>query len=82
MVLESCDNVVSTSPCQTKVSPIGSRFFIPKRCASYIAFISAGHHATERYGIQALCQHLSDKFNIKHQFIDVDNHAIRFNGLS
>jgi hypothetical protein len=26
-----------------------------------IAFISAGHHATERYGIQALCQHLSDK---------------------
>ena len=38
-----------------------------------IAFISAGHHATERYGIQALCQHLSDKFNIKHQFIDVDN---------
>jgi putative NIF3 family GTP cyclohydrolase 1 type 2 len=37
-----------------------------------IAFISAGHHATERYGIQALCQHLSDKFNIKHQFIDVD----------
>ncbi len=38
-----------------------------------IAFISAGHHATERYGVQALCQHLSDKFDLKHQFIDIDN---------
>ncbi|KAA0443082.1 MAG: Nif3-like dinuclear metal center hexameric protein [Candidatus Thioglobus sp.] len=38
-----------------------------------IAFISAGHHATERYGVQSLCQHLSEKFNLKHQFIDIDN---------
>uniref|UniRef100_UPI0034DF077D Nif3-like dinuclear metal center hexameric protein n=1 Tax=Candidatus Thiodubiliella endoseptemdiera TaxID=2738886 RepID=UPI0034DF077D len=38
-----------------------------------IAFISAGHHATERYGVQALCQHLSDKFGLKHQFVDIDN---------
>ncbi len=38
-----------------------------------IAFIAAGHHATERYGVQALCQHLSDKFDLKHQFIDIDN---------
>ncbi len=38
-----------------------------------IAFISAGHHATERYGVQSLCQHLSDKFDLKHQFIDIDN---------
>ena len=38
-----------------------------------IAFISAGHHATERYGIQALCQHLSQQFDLKHQFIDVEN---------
>ncbi|BAS67202.1 Nif3-like dinuclear metal center hexameric protein [Bathymodiolus septemdierum thioautotrophic gill symbiont] len=38
-----------------------------------IAFIAAGHHATERYGVQALCQHLSEKFNLKHQFIDIDN---------
>jgi dinuclear metal center YbgI/SA1388 family protein len=38
-----------------------------------IAFISAGHHATERYGVQALCQHLSQKFDLKHQFIDIDN---------
>jgi dinuclear metal center YbgI/SA1388 family protein len=38
-----------------------------------IAFISAGHHATERYGVQALCQHLAQKFKIKHQFIDINN---------
>ena len=38
-----------------------------------MAFISAGHHATERYGIQALCQHLAQKFDLKHQFIDIDN---------
>lgn len=38
-----------------------------------IAFISAGHHATERYGVQALCQHLSQQFDLKHQFIDIDN---------
>ncbi len=38
-----------------------------------IAFISAGHHATERYGVQALCQHLSAKFELQHQFIEISN---------
>ena len=37
------------------------------------AFICAGHHATERYGIQALGEHLAQKFGITHHFIDVDN---------
>ncbi|MFW5431791.1 MAG: Nif3-like dinuclear metal center hexameric protein [Methylophilaceae bacterium] len=37
------------------------------------AYIAAGHHATERYGIQALGKHLADKFNLQHEFIDVDN---------
>ena len=40
---------------------------------SGVAFISAGHHATERYGIQALGEHISRKFGIAHQFIDVDS---------
>lgn len=40
---------------------------------SGICFIAAGHHATERYGIQALGQHLADKFNLQHEFIDEDN---------
>lgn len=37
------------------------------------AFISAGHHATERYGIQALGEHVSQKFGIAHHFIEVEN---------
>lgn len=40
---------------------------------SGVAFISAGHHATERYAVQALGEHLSHKFGISHQFIDIDN---------
>ncbi|MCE7914921.1 MAG: Nif3-like dinuclear metal center hexameric protein [Nitrosomonas sp. PRO4] len=40
---------------------------------SGVAFIAAGHHATERYGVQALGDHLAQKFDIRHQFIDVDN---------
>jgi dinuclear metal center YbgI/SA1388 family protein len=40
---------------------------------SGVAFISAGHHATERYGVQALGEHISQKFDINHRFIDVNN---------
>lgn len=38
-----------------------------------VSYISAGHHATERYGIQALGAHLAEKFGINHEFIDCDN---------
>ncbi len=40
---------------------------------SNTAYIAAGHHATERYGIQALGQHLAQKFTLRHEFIDIDN---------
>lgn len=40
---------------------------------SGVAFIAAGHHATERYGVQALGEHLADKFDIRHHFVDIDN---------
>jgi dinuclear metal center YbgI/SA1388 family protein len=40
---------------------------------SGVAFIAAGHHATERYGIKALGEHLAEKFNLKHEFIDINN---------
>lgn len=40
---------------------------------SGVAFIAAGHHATERYGVQALGEHLAQKFGLTYQFIDVDN---------
>jgi dinuclear metal center YbgI/SA1388 family protein len=38
-----------------------------------ISYIAAGHHATERYGIQALGEHLAQKFGLQHEFIDCDN---------
>ncbi|HLV17745.1 MAG TPA: Nif3-like dinuclear metal center hexameric protein [Pseudomonas sp.] len=38
-----------------------------------IAFIAAGHHATERYGVKALGEHLAQRFGIEHRFIDCDN---------
>lgn len=38
-----------------------------------IHFFSAGHHATERFGVQALGRYLSEKFGLEHQFIDIDN---------
>lgn len=40
---------------------------------SGVAFIAAGHHATERYGVQVLGEHLAQKFGVEHQFIDIDN---------
>ncbi len=36
-------------------------------------YFGAGHHATERYGIQALAKHLQEMFNLEHEFIDIDN---------
>lgn len=38
-------------------------------------FIAAGHHATERYGVQALGEHLAEKFALQHRFFDIDNPA-------
>jgi len=35
-----------------------------------IHYFACGHHATERYGVQALGQHLAQHFNIEHVFID------------
>ncbi len=39
------------------------------------AFIAVGHHASERYGVQALGAHLATVFGIKHSHIDIDNPA-------
>ena len=38
-----------------------------------ISFIAAGHHATERYGVQALGEYLARRFAIEHVFIDCPN---------
>lgn len=40
-----------------------------------VAFIAAGHHATERDGVQALGAHLVDRFGLAFEFIDLSNPA-------
>lgn len=38
-----------------------------------VGYLACGHHATERYGVQALGQMLQDQFGIEHVFVDIDN---------
>ena len=40
-----------------------------------ISYYAAGHHATERYGVQALGEWLAGEFGIEHRFVDIDNPA-------
>ncbi len=40
---------------------------------SGVAYLACGHHATERFGVQALGDYLSSRFGIDHQFIDIAN---------
>lgn len=38
-----------------------------------VHFFSAGHHATERYGVQAFAEHLASHFDLEHKFVDIPN---------
>ncbi len=40
---------------------------------SGVGFVSAGHHATERYGVQALGAAIAERFGIRVDFVDIDN---------
>ncbi|MBA4110363.1 MAG: Nif3-like dinuclear metal center hexameric protein [Leptothrix sp. (in: Bacteria)] len=40
-----------------------------------VAFMACGHHASERYGVQALGAAVAHEFGLTHQFIDIDNPA-------
>jgi dinuclear metal center YbgI/SA1388 family protein len=40
-----------------------------------VAYLACGHHATERYGAQALAAQMADQFGLEHRFIDIDNPA-------
>lgn len=46
-------------------------FHYAKECG--IHYIAAGHHATERYGVQALGRLVAERFGLQHQFIDIPN---------
>jgi dinuclear metal center YbgI/SA1388 family protein len=38
-----------------------------------IHLLAAGHHATERLGVQALTAHLAERFGLDWQYLEVDN---------
>jgi putative NIF3 family GTP cyclohydrolase 1 type 2 len=38
-----------------------------------IHFYAAGHHATERFGVRALGEHLATRFGLEHTFVDIAN---------
>ncbi len=38
-----------------------------------IHFFAAGHHATERYGVKALGEHLAKAHDVEVMFVDIDN---------
>ena len=38
-----------------------------------VAYLACGHHATERFGVQALGEHLAERFDLEWQYIDVAN---------
>lgn len=40
-----------------------------------VSYFAAGHHATERYGVQALGEHLAERFGLEHRFLEIDNPA-------
>jgi dinuclear metal center YbgI/SA1388 family protein len=42
-------------------------------CETNTAYIAAGHHATERYGVQALGDWLAKNHHIEHIYIEVEN---------
>ena len=40
-----------------------------------VAYVACGHHASERYGVQAVGRHLAETLGIEHVFIDIPNPA-------
>ncbi|MCU0832965.1 MAG: Nif3-like dinuclear metal center hexameric protein [Chromatiaceae bacterium] len=40
-----------------------------------VDYFAAGHHATERYGVMALGEHLAERFGLEHRFLDLANPA-------
>ena len=37
-----------------------------------VHYVAAGHHATERYGVSCFGAYIAEKFQISHQFIDIE----------
>lgn len=38
-----------------------------------VAYLAAGHHATERFGVQALGERIAAEFGLAHRYVDLEN---------
>jgi putative NIF3 family GTP cyclohydrolase 1 type 2 len=40
-----------------------------------VTYVACGHHASERYGVQAVAQQVAAQLGLAHTFVDIDNPA-------
>lgn len=59
--------------CDLFVTGEASEFVTHVARESGIHYAWAGHHATERFGVQALCAHLEKEFGVDTVFLDEEN---------
>ena len=39
-------------------------------------YFACGHHATERYGVQAVGEHLAERFGLRYEFVDIPESSL------
>ncbi|MGB5326412.1 MAG: Nif3-like dinuclear metal center hexameric protein [Pseudomonadales bacterium] len=61
--------------CDAYVSGEVSESTVHEARENGVHFFAAGHHATERYGVRALGDHVAQRFGISCEFVDCDNPA-------
>jgi dinuclear metal center YbgI/SA1388 family protein len=68
--------------CLKRAAELGVDAYVTGEASEYnthqarelgIHFFAAGHHATERYGVKALGEHLAEKFGLAVEFVDIPN---------
>ncbi len=65
--------VVAASGVDAYLSGEVSEFATHVARETGVHFFAAGHHATERYGVQALAAHLAEKFSLQWRYVELDN---------
>lgn len=68
--------------CLKRAAELGVDAYVTGEASEYnahqarelgIHFFAAGHHATERYGVKVLGEHLAEKFDVNVEFVDIPN---------
>ncbi len=70
---QSYFNAAIEKGCDVFISGEISEQYVHTAKENNVLYMAAGHHATERYGVQALGTHLAQKYNINHIFVDIDS---------